>query len=201
MKTLTKQSSHLFILVSILSLLFSISSCTAIRSTDSNNFTRVKYNPHLKFKKSVEKTTVEENKIEKLVSHKLTTVSTEQEEKTVKQPLYKTIQKKDNGELTAEATVKKEAKKVKLTSLLNPSHSSQTEGGFINNWSQLIPATNIVLEPMASDSDLGTLIWIILAVLLVLLLLSILAELGGGLIGTLLAVLLILLILRLLGII
>lgn len=202
MKTLTKRTNFV-ILLSMLAILFSVSSCTTIRSTDSNNFTRVKYNPHLKLKKSVQKTTVKVNDVEKLSPHQPEIVAIKGlEERAVKKPLYQSIKKEKNSELEAKASERvSESKKVRLSTLLNPIHSNQPSNGTMNNWSQLIPAAHAAVEPMASDSDLGSLIWIILVVLLVLLILGVLADLGGGLIGTLLAVLLILLILRLLGII
>lgn len=202
MKKITKQSSNTIIVLSIIALLFSLSSCTAIKSTDSNKFTRVKYNPHIKLKKSVDRTTVKVHKVEPLIAHEPSVLKEKKnEERTVRQPLFKPFSKKENGELLAKKSVVSVSNNVSLFSLFNPALNNTKSNNFFNDWNHLLPTVNATLEPMASDSDMESLVWIILAVLLVLLLLSILAELGGGLIGALLAVLLILLILRLLGIV
>lgn len=177
-----------------------LSSCSLVRSNDSNNFTRVKYNPHLKLSKSMSNSDLEEIKAEKLKVHKMQNKTAVVSSKTIKTPIYKSIVKAEDGALTAAAN-QKEEKIADFFHSFNSLKGHVEERGFVTDWSELLKMNITAAHPPISNDDLGTLIWIILAVLLALLLLSILAELGGGLIGTLLAVLLILLILRLLGIV
>ncbi len=185
---------NLFIVAALLS------SCSLVRSNDSNNFTRVKYNPHLKLSKTMSKAEVMESKAEKLKVHKMQNKTAAVSAKTTRKPIYQSILKAEDGVLTA-ATNQKEGKKADFIHPFSPLNNRLGEMGFATDWSELLKMNITAVSPAISDDDLGALIWIILAALLVLLLLSILAELGGGLIGTLLAVLIILLILRLLGIV
>lgn len=195
-----QRRNYLVILFCSISLMFSISSCSTIKSTDSNNFTRVKYNPHFKIKKRNSPVTVKRNKIEKLSPAMVSEINVKPKAKDTKKVVFSKVNDSESNVSRQNLTTENDNNA--FESVLFSMASDKKEGlDFINNWTQLLPASSNSLAPPAEQVDVESLVWIILVVLLVLLILSILAELGGGLIGTLLGVLLILLILRLLGII
>lgn len=86
-----QRRNYLVILLCSISLMFSISSCSTIKSTDSNNFTRVKYNPYFKIKKRNPHVTVKRNKIEKLSPSMVSDIKVEPKTKDIKKVVFSKV--------------------------------------------------------------------------------------------------------------
>jgi len=179
-------------------------SCSMVKSPQSANFNRVKYNAHLKLAKNESKEKLPETV--KSFEEKTEIASNKAEKMERMKP------KKYTGPLLASTNLlsPKKAEPIKekasQVSVSPNKKEKQTMGLFGNTTNMMRP--NSIREylnnplPVAAASDeldLGNLLYIILVVILILIVIGLVADLAGGLVGALIAVLLILLILRLLG--
>lgn len=180
-------------------------SCSMVKSPQSANFDRVKYNAHLKLAKKELKERLPE-----------TVKSFEQESASTssKSPKLERMElKKLNTPVMASTNSlsPQMASPIKVSTNQVSIESSKKEKplmGLFGQATELMHPKSIKEYlnkplPVAVDNDsaLGNLLYLILVVILVLIIIGIISDLAGGAIGALIAVLLILLILRLLGII
>lgn len=201
MKFKTKLSLFLVLAIGLFS-------CTMVKSPQSADFHRVKYNPHLKFAKKANKEKLPETVSSFDAEKESESIATKKEERAIV-PMNRTVSYKNlTASLKAASAAPKTAEQKELKAeveTVETKSKSKTEPIF-NPYVEAKERSNISSylnspTPVASDTALGNILYIILVILLILIVLSLVADLGGGLIGALLAVLLILLILRLLGII
>lgn len=197
------KTKSLFTLVILIA--FAFSSCTMVKSTDVNNFNRVKYNTHVKLNKKSQQEKLVVNKMESIDAAEVSAIDTESNHEILLAENHTAVKEVQPKKIKRAKAIQNYSSAI--NSSKKPTKSSAkaiaTTDFMLNKIQDLVPFATANLEPAVaqSDSALGSLIWLILVVLLVLILIGILADLGGGLIGTLIAVLLVLLILRLLGII
>lgn len=180
-------------------------SCTMVKSPQSADFHRVKYNPHLKFAKKANKEKLPET-VSSFNAEKESEVVANKEEKSI-EPMNRTISYRNlTASVQAASAAPKTAEQKKLkeaVETVETKSKSKTEPIF-NPYADVKERSNISSylnspAPVDSDHALGNILYIILVVLLILIVISLIADLAGGLVGALIAVLLILLILRLLG--
>lgn len=181
-------------------------SCSMVKSPQSANFDRVKYNAHLNLAKKELKERLPE-----------TVKSFEQESAPTSSKssnLERMELKKLNTPVVAStnSVSPKMASPIKVAtdqvSIIEPSKKEKPLMGLFGQATELMhpKSINEYLNkplPVAVDNDsaLGNLLYLILVIILVLIIIGVISDLAGGAIGALIAVLLILLILRLLGII
>ena len=181
-------------------------SCSMVKSPQSANFNRVKYNAHLKLAKKDTKEKLPETvksfeEETKLISSESSRLA-QMQLKTFKTPLLASTNSLDPK--TADP-IKVKAEQVTV----EPSKKEKPLMGLFGQATELMHPKTIneylnkplPIATVADDSDLGNLLYLILVIILVLIIIGIIADLAGGAVGALIAVLLILLILRLLGII
>jgi len=210
MKPFNLLNQKSLVLSFIIAIVFS--SCSMVKSGDVNNFNRVKYHPHMKGVKLTKTDKVNQKPSIELTQAEIKEYHTKKLERTTvneNQLVLKGASVSKGKKSIAENKTSKASKRnadnteiIQNENRLDDFLPSIALSG-LSNWTDLLPVKRAMLNPapVASDSAIGGLIWLLLVILLVLVILSILAELGGGVIGTLVAVLLILLILSLLGII
>lgn len=181
-------------------------SCTMVKSPQSADFHRVKYNSHLKFAKKANK----EKLPETVSSFEAENKSNAQVYKeSIVEPINRSVNYKNlTASINTTAAVPKTIQQKELKAQVETveTKSERNSEPIFNPNAEAKERSNIASYlnspvPVASDAALGDILYIILVVLLVLIVLSLIAELAGGLVGALIAVLLILLILRLLGIV
>jgi hypothetical protein len=181
-------------------------SCTIVKSPQSANFHRVKYNSHLKFANKANKEKIPET----VSSFEVEKKSNARENKeSVVEPMnssinYKNLTASVNSAATAPKTAEQNELKAQVETVETKS-KSKSEPIFNPN-AEAKERSNITSylnspAPVDSDHALGDILYIILVVLLILIVLSLIAEVAGGLVGALIAILLILLILRILGLV
>lgn len=194
------------LLALIIAVIFS--SCSMVKSSDVNNFNRVKYHPHLKGVKLTKTDKVEKSEAPELSQGDIVKYETEKLERTV---IESDLIANEVSSPKIQNRKPEKLKSIKLRTDKDVKHERSRLNEFppflglsgLSNWTDLMPSNRVMFTPPPVDDEsaIGGLIWLLLVFLLVLVILSILAELGGGVIGTLIAVLLILLILSLLGVI
>lgn len=179
-------------------------SCSMVKSPQSANFNRVKYNAHLKLAKNESK--------EKLPE----TVKSFEEETEIaskKPEKMEQIQpKKYSTPLLASTNLLAPKKAEPLKKQINeveiaPNKKEKPSMGLFGQATNMMHPNSIreylnnplPMATAAEELDLGNLLYIILVVLLILIVIGLIADIAGGAVGALIAVLLILLILRLLG--
>ncbi len=184
---------------------FAFGSCTMVKSTDVNNFNRVKYNTHVKLNKKSQQEKLEVNKMESINNADLAIIETENKHEILVAENKTEVKEVQPKKIKRNKAIQNYSSAINSTKKASNSSAKAVESTnfMLNKLQDLVPFATANLEPapVSSDSALGNLIWLILVVLLVLILLSILGGLGGSVIGTLIGILVILLILRLLGII
>ncbi|MEX2380626.1 MAG: hypothetical protein WD530_07765 [Vicingaceae bacterium] len=179
-------------------------SCTMVKSPQSADFHRVKYNPHLKFAKKADKEKLPEtvSSFAKEESEKIASKDEKHIEPMDRTVSYNSLTASVQAASAAPKTTEQKELKAEVE-VVETKSKSKTEPIF-NPYAEAMERSNISSylnspAPVASDAALGDILYIILVVLLILIVISLIADLAGGLIGALIAVLLILLILRLLG--
>ena len=182
-------------------------SCSMVKSPQSANFNRVKYNAHLKLAQKETKNKLPE-----------TATSFEEESKrpSLKAEKMKRMKpKRHSTSLLASTNLltpkKVEPLKQSASQFEVASNKEEKQSiGLFGQATDLMHPKSIreyLNKPLptsaaaADDSALGNLLYIILVVLLVLIVIGLIADLAGGAVGALIAVLLILLLLRILGIV
>lgn len=181
-------------------------SCSMVKSPQSANFNRVKYNSHLKLAK---------NETKEKLPETVTSFEEETEIRSKKAKKMEHMQAKRYATPLLASTnllIPKKAKPINQNANqveIVPNKKENQSLGLFGEATDLMHPKSVreyLNKPLSTsaaveDPALGNLLYIILVVILVLIVLGLIADLAGGLVGTLIAVLLILLLLRLLGIV
>jgi len=179
-------------------------SCSMVKSPQSANFNRVKYNAHLKLAKNESKDKLPETVKSFEEETSIATYKAERMEQ-IKPKKYSTPLLASTNLLTPKkaSPIKQKASEVEIA----PNKKEKPSIGLFGEASNMMHPNSIreyLNNPLpvaaaVDDPALGNLLYIILVVILILIVIGLVADLAGGLVGALIAVLLILLILRLLG--
>lgn len=179
-------------------------SCSMVKSPQSANFNRVKYNAHLKLANNESKENLPETV--KSFEEETKIASNRPEKMEQVQPKSYSTPLLASTNLLSPKKANPIREKVNQVEVAPNKKVSPSMGLFGQATNMMHP--NSIREylnnplPMATAADqldLGNLLYIILVVLLILIVIGLIADLAGGAVGALIAVLLILLILRLLG--
>ena len=175
-----------------------------VKSPQSANFNRVKYNAHLKLANNESKENLPETV--KSFEEETKIASNRPEKMEQVQPKSYSTPLLASTNLLSPKKANPIREKVNQVEVAPNKKVSPSMGLFGQATSMMHP--NSIREylnnplPMATAADqldLGNLLYIILVVLLILIVIGLIADIAGGAVGALIAVLLILLILRLLG--
>tara|TARA_R110002072_G_scaffold280790_1_gene443200 strand:- start:580 stop:1173 length:594 start_codon:yes stop_codon:yes gene_type:complete len=196
---LTKKISVIAILAIFLA------SCSMVKSPQSSNFQKVKYNAHLKkatnsSDKKLATTINSFDEVQEMESNSQKDLATTKQT-AIKSPLLASVPlvttKKEVSKINSPSTDEVVSNKLKKkTTIFNEVTAFQP----LKKANESIVSLNAAAAAEEGDG-IGGLLYLLLVIILVLIILGLISDIGGGAIGTLIAVLLILLILRLLGVI